>query len=96
MRIVLRSSDLSVTILAFWCGRCGEHRVAGRGEHCARCRAIPRLEDFACGVCGRPAQVYFVYGHRCQQHQDVRVPSQQIGGGSDFVGSVSMLLRRKF
>jgi len=95
MRFVLHTSNLPITILPFWCGHCGEHRVAGRGEHCARCRAIPRLEAFACGVCGRPASVYFCYGHRCQQHQDVRVPSQQIGGGSDFVGSISTLLHRK-
>jgi len=95
MNIITRHSGQPLTILSLWCGRCGEHRVAGRGEHCSRCRAIPRLEDFACGVCGRPASTFWIYGHRCQQHQGVRIPSQQIGGGTDFVGCVSALLCRK-
>ena len=96
MNIVTHHGDQPLTFLQFWCGRCGENRVAGRGEHCSRCRAIPRVEDFACGVCGRSASFLYVYGARCRDHEDVRIPSQQVGGGSDFVGCVGTLLRRKF
>jgi len=64
----------------FWCARCGEHQVPERGQACEACRTKPRLEDFACGVCGERAAVMFVYGFRCDQHRDQREPSQMVQG----------------
>jgi len=83
----------SASLAGFWCGRCGLARVTKRGDSCQTCRQRPPLEAFACGVCGQPASVMFVYGYRCSKHAHQREPNQQIVSGSTMTGCHGRLRR---
>lgn len=60
-----------------YCG-CGHILLPDDERICAKCRYKPRLEDFACGICGVSAAMFFVHGYRCDTHAFNRKPSSAI------------------
>jgi hypothetical protein len=46
-----------------------------------------RIDDLACGVCGKQAVMFFVHGARCDEHRFHRNPSTRLEGDG-FVGCV--------
>ena len=60
---------------AYYCGRCGEARVAVSGAACLGCRNRWGLEDVACEVCGKPSEFMDAKGFRCWGHRDAAADS---------------------
>jgi hypothetical protein len=54
---------------------------------------LPRLEDYACGVCGRPSVMMFIHGYRCDLHAFQALPSQAVGGQA-MIGVMGRLLKK--
>ncbi len=52
------------------------------------------VENFACGICGKLAAFFYLYGYRCKEHRHEKTPTEGEGGrkrvrnGSDGTGGL--------
>lgn len=59
-----------------YCPACGTNQISEMDANCGCASRRNRLEWAVCGICGKPATMFFVYGFRCREHEFQRDPSQ--------------------
>ncbi len=63
-----------------YCPKCGEIEVSKPGI-CEKCKDYLNSRDIfkhKCAVCKKRADVMFVYGFRCNEHKEIKTPSNCI------------------
>lgn len=74
--------------LKYYCGICGT-KVPNKPMSCEECSTKRSMfHNAKCGVCGKYADRFYVYGLRCSEHYDIYNPSSMVYQDSNVVVTI--------